>query len=380
MWPKPCCGTGLEPLRVSLHSADLHYGGGLVLHTASSGSIARLTEIYLRLDDGETVGIGEVRANIAYLNGFAVGTVVERATAAVGEVEWTRDPADLIATMPEWGARLIAPVSALIDCALHDFVARRERLSVAARLGASTQEVTWDTNQTLFWSSFEDFLAQAQAYVDRGFVDLKVRVAAADFAEDLRRIAALRARFGTEIKIAADANGRWSATEALEKLEALADYDLAYVEQPIAPGDWAAVDHLVERSPLRVMLDESVATADDITRICSYGGRVLAHLKLVKLGGIAPTVASARRLSVAGVPFMIGQMNEGGAATAAALHVACATSPAFAELYGADGLIDDPVSGVSYMAGTVHTDHASGLGVAFDAAATHLIGDFGHGQ
>ena len=368
-------------MRVSLHSADLHYGGGLVLHTASSGSIARLTEIYLRLNDGETIGIGEVRANIAYLNGFTVGTVVERAAAALSEVDWTRDPADLIATTPEWGARLIAPVRALIDCALHDFVARREGVSVAAWLGgAAAQEVTWDTNQTLFWSTFADFLAQAQAYVDRGFVDLKVRVAAADFAEDLRRIAALRARFGTEIKIAADANGRWSAAEALDRLEALAAYDLAYVEQPVPPGDWAAVDHLAERSPVPVMLDESVATADDITRICSYGGRVLAHLKLVKLGGIAPTVAAARRLSAAGVPFMIGQMNEGGAATAAALHVACATSPAFAELYGADGLIDDPVSGVSYMAGTVHTDHASGLGVAFDAAATHLIGDFGHGQ
>jgi L-alanine-DL-glutamate epimerase-like enolase superfamily enzyme len=367
-------------LRISLHSADLHYGGGLVLHTAASGSIARLTEIYLRLDDGETIGVGEVRANIAYLNGLSVSTVVERAVVAVGEVEWTRDPVDLIATMPEWGARLIAPVRALIDGALHDFVARREGVSVAAWLGAATQEVTWDTNQTLFWSSFEDFLAQAQAYVDRGFVDLKVRVAAADFAEDLRRIAALRARFGTEIKIAADANGRWSAAEALGKLEALAAHDLAYVEQPVPPGDWVAVDHLAERSPLPVMLDESVAMADDITRICGYGGRVLAHLKLVKLGGIAPTVAAARRLSVAGVPFMIGQMNEGGAATAAALHVACATSPAFAELYGADGLIDDPVSGVSYMAGTVHTDHASGLGVAFDAAATHLIGDFRHGQ
>ena len=78
-------------MRVSLHSADLHYGGSLVLHTASSGSIARLTEIYLRLADGETIGVGEVRANIAYLNGFAVGTVVERAAAAVGEVDWTRD-------------------------------------------------------------------------------------------------------------------------------------------------------------------------------------------------------------------------------------------------------------------------------------------------
>jgi L-alanine-DL-glutamate epimerase-like enolase superfamily enzyme len=182
-----------------------------------------------------------------------------------------------------------------------------------------------------------------------------------------------------QVKIAADANGRWSTTEALEKLDALAGYDLAYVEQPVPPGDWTAVDRLAERSPLPVMLDESVATQDDIARICTYGGRVLAHLKLVKLGGIAPTVAAARRLSGAGVPFMIGQMNEGAAATAAALHVACATAPAFAELYGADGLIDDPVSGVSYMAGTVHADHASGLGVAFDAAATHLIGDFRYG-
>ncbi len=76
---------------------------------------------------------------------------------------------------------------------------------------------------------------------------------------------------------------------------------------------------------------------------------------------------------------MIGQMNEGAAATAAALHVACATSPDFAELYGADGLIDDPASGVSYAAGTVRASHASGLGVAFDAAATHLIGDFRYG-
>jgi len=65
-------------------------------------------------------------------------------------------------------------------------------------------------------------------------------------------------------------------------------------------------------------------------------------------------MAAARRLTDAGIPFMIGQMNEGAAATAAALHVACATSPAFAELYGADGLIDDPVSGVSYTAGTAH--------------------------
>ena len=366
-------------MHASLHAADLHYGGNLVLHTASSGSIAHLSEIYLRLSDGETVGVGEVRINIAYLNGYQPETVTQAAVEAVGTIDWTRDPADLLATMGEWGARLIAPVRTLIDCALHDFIARRAGVSVAASLGGSAKPVVWPTNQTLFLSSEETFLAQAQAYVDRGFRDLKVRVAAGHFSEDLHRIAALRLKFADQVKIAADANGRWSEREALNNLRVLELFDIAYVEQPVAPGDWSIIDRLAARSPVPMMLDESVTGADDIARICGYGGKVYAHLKLVKLGGIAPTVQAARELSKASVPFMIGQMNEGAAATAATLHMACATSPAFAELYGADGLIDDPVSGISYDAGSVRASDAPGLGITFNPATTHLIGDYGHG-
>ena len=89
-------------MRASLHSADLHYGGNLVLHTASSGSISHLSEIYLRLDDRGAVGVGEVRANIAYLNGYATETVTQAAVAAVSTIDWARDPADMLATMRVW--------------------------------------------------------------------------------------------------------------------------------------------------------------------------------------------------------------------------------------------------------------------------------------
>lgn len=366
-------------MRASLYSADLHYGGNLVLHTASSGSISHLSELYLRLDDGATVGIGEVRVNIAYLNGYAPQTVTQAAVDAVSTIDWASDPAEMLATMSEWGARVIAPVRTLIDCALHDLIARRAGLSVAASLGGSVRPIAWPTNQTLFISSDETFLAQAQTYIDRGFRDLKVRVAAGRFSDDLRRIAALRRQFGDRVKIAADANGRWSEPEALDNLRALAPLGIAYVEQPVAPGDWDVIDRLAAQSPVPIMLDESVAGPDDIGRICGYGGKVYAHLKLVKLGGIAPTVQASRQLAQSSVPFMIGQMNEGAAATAATLHVACATSPVFAELYGADGLIDDPVSGISYDAGTVRVSDAPGLGVTFNPVITHSIGDYGHG-
>jgi L-Ala-D/L-Glu epimerase len=366
-------------LRASLYSKDLHYGGNLVLHTASSGSIPHLSEIYLRLDDGEAVGIGEVRANIAYLNGYEPETVTKEAIAAVSTIDWRQDPAAMLDTMSEWSAHLIAPVRTLIDCALHDLIARHAGVSVAALAGSGARWIIWPTNQSLFISSTETFLAQAETYVHRGFRDLKVRVAAGYFSDDLDRIAALRKKFGTRIKIAADANGRWSEAEALDNIKALADFGLAYVEQPVPAGDWKAIDRLAAQSPVPVMLDEGVTEPSDLEKICGYGGTVYAHLKLVKLGGIAPTMHAARQLVASHVPFMIGQMNEGAAATAATLHVACAASPAFAELYGADGLIDDPASGISYDAGTVRASDAPGLGVTFDPATTHSIGDYGHG-
>ena len=183
-----------------------------------------------------------------------------------------RDPADLIATMPEWGARLIAPVRALIDCALHDFVARRERLSVGAWLGAATQEMVWDTNQTLFWSSLDDLLREAGAYVDRGFYDLKVRVAVSTFAQDRRRLEALRDRFGSRISLAIDGNGQWAASDALGHLRALARFDLAYAEQPVPAGDWEAVRILAAESPIPIMLDESVFTALSTSEVVKASG------------------------------------------------------------------------------------------------------------
>jgi L-alanine-DL-glutamate epimerase-like enolase superfamily enzyme len=362
-------------MHVSLHTANLHYGGDLVLHTASSGSVHHLSELYLRIDYGDVVGVGEIRLNISYLNGLTVDEVKDAAVAAIGRVDWSRDPSHLLSTMGDWAAHYQAPIRMLIDCALHDLVAKRAGTSVAALLGTTASPV-FHTNQTLFWSSFEDFVARAKTYVDRGFLDLKVRVGVSGVTEDLRRIAKLRRLFGGRITIAADANGQWSEAEAYDNLKQLAEFDLAYIEQPIAADDWSAIERLALESPVKLMLDESVASVGDVARICGLSGRVWAHLKLVKLGGITPTIAAARDLAAAGVPFMIGQMNEGAGATAAALHVASAASPAFAELYGADGLIDDPISGVVYVDGTVRSSSSPGLGISFDARKAHLLQEF----
>lgn len=218
-------------------------------------------------------------------------------------------------------------------------------------------------------------LARAEAYVARGFLDLKLRIGAPDFSEDLRRVSLIRARFGAAVKLAADANGQWSMAEARDRLAALAPHDLAYVEQP-ATASFAELAALAEESPIPIMLDESIDSPAAVDEAVAAGGRLWAHLKLVKLGGIGPTLEAARKLAAAGVPMMIGQMNEGTIATAAAAHVAAVVAPRFAELYGADGLSDDPASGLTYAGGAVHVADGPGLGIAFDPKHAHLIGEF----
>jgi len=362
-------------VEVTLHRSQLHYRDGLTLHTASSGSVAALDALYLRLRQGGHTGVGEVRINIAYLNGLAPHEVISEAMGVLPTVDWKREPEWLIHSFSDWATPFSAPLRTMLDCALHDLCAKRAGVSVARWLGAEPAgHVTWPTNQTLFWSDDETLLARADSYVARGFMDLKLRVGIGVFTDDLRRIDLLRARFGPGLKIAVDANGQWPVDMVPEYLQALAKRAVAYAEQPVAPGDWDAVERLAQDSPLPLMLDESVQSGADVERICALGGaKLAAHLKLVKLGGIAATVAAARHLAVAGVPFMIGQMNEGGAATAAALHVACATRPGWAELYGADGLYDDPVSGLVYQRGAVWSADTPGLGVAFDTALTQSI-------
>ena len=79
------------------------------------------------------------------------------------------------------------------------------------------------------------------------------------------------------------------------------------------------------------------------------------------------------RLRAAGIPYMVGQMNEGGGATAAAVHCAMATGPRFCELYGADGIIDDPVQGISYKNGSVAVARGAGIGVDLDRSSLGLL-------
>jgi L-alanine-DL-glutamate epimerase-like enolase superfamily enzyme len=362
-------------VQATLHRAALHYSDGLVLHTAASGSVGHLDALYLRLVENGVSAVGEVRINIAYLNGYAAPALIDEARATLARIDWSRGARALLDDAQTLFGSNSAPIRTLFDCALHDLLAKQLGISVASLYGAQQHGApAFRSNQTLFWSSDEAMLARAALYLSRGFKELKLRVGIAEFADDLRRIDLLRSHFGSRVLLSVDANGTWQPQDCETRLAALAMRGVEYVEQPLAAGDWDSLRRVARHSPITLMLDESLQSAADIDMLCGLAGLpVAAHLKLVKLGGIAATVSAGHKLATAGIPLMIGQMNEGAAATAAALQVCCALAPRWAELYGADGLSDDPASGVVYRDGEARVTAARGLGVGFDASRTESL-------
>lgn len=360
-------------MRIRLFTANLHYGSGLALHTAASGAVSHLEEIYLFLEDGAHTGIGEVRANAAYLTGIAPADLLASIRQAMCRFSKDAEPNTLLAALEREPSCFSAPVRMLIDTALRDLAANQRGISIAESLARKTLPLTARTNQTLFWSPMEEFRDRAHAYVRRGFRDLKVRIGIASFEDDLARLQWLRSTFGQEVEVSVDANGTWPTRDAPARLEALANIDIAYVEQPVAAAEWDVIEAMAKYSPLPIMLDESLASAADVRRVCAIGGKLEAHVKLLKLGGIGAALAAVRSLADAGIPVMIGQMNEGAAATAAAIQLAVAAQASRAELYGADGIVNDPVSGVVYGDGLACITGRTGLGVAFDTGKARQI-------
>lgn len=359
--------------RLRLLAADLHYPPDLVVHTAASGAIDHLASLFLMVERSDDFhGVGEVRANITYLTKLPEDRVAPAIIALCRALPWSMPPAELVEALPRLAADAPNIARAAVENALVEGLARGAGLPVAEWLGGTWQAAT-PTNQCLFWGPDDRFDQLAGRYVAEGFHDLKVRIAVGDLEHDLARLRRLRDRFGQAIRIAVDANGAWTAEQAVRALALLRPLDLAYVEQPTHPGDWDAFRQVLRDSPIPLMLDESLTGPEDVERLAACGPSALAHLKIVKLGGPLEVMRHARTLAAAGIGLMVGQMNEGALATALTVHCAMALRPRHAELYGCYGLLDDVTRGLTYDAGAVVLPRMPGLGVMPDLAGCSLL-------
>ncbi len=112
----------------------------------------------------------------------------------------------------------------------------------------------------LIWMGDKDFMnTQVKAKIEAGFTCIKMKIGAIDFNSELDVLKQIRQEFSAgDITLRVDANGAFTATEALGKLAKLAQLDIHSIEQPIQPGQWDAMAKLCRNTPLPIALDEEL--------------------------------------------------------------------------------------------------------------------------
>ncbi|GET45671.1 o-succinylbenzoate synthase [Capnocytophaga felis] len=112
----------------------------------------------------------------------------------------------------------------------------------------------------LIWMGSPEFMkSQIKEKLSQGFRCIKMKIGAIDFKQEYEILKNLRKEFSSQdIEIRVDANGAFSAEEALEKLKRLSELELHSIEQPIKANQTEKMAELCQKTPLPIALDEEL--------------------------------------------------------------------------------------------------------------------------
>jgi O-succinylbenzoate synthase len=99
------------------------------------------------------------------------------------------------------------------------------------------------THGLIWMDDVDGILRQVEAKIAAGFAVIKLKIGALPFADELALLRTLRAAWPA-VEVRLDANGAFTAEDALDRLDSLAGLNIAFVEQPVRPGQWGVLAEL----------------------------------------------------------------------------------------------------------------------------------------
>lgn len=240
--------------------------------------------------------------------------VIHMAIGAIVNAAW--DLAAKLAGKPVW--RLLADMSPeeivdLVDFRyIDDALTRTEALEIlrAARDGRPERIAQLEREgypaytTTPGWLGYSDEKLQrlSREAIRDGFRQIKLKVGG-DAVNDARRMALARDAVGADIRIAVDANQRWSVPEAITAIEALAPWHPYWVEEPTSPDEVLGLDRIRRAvSPIKIAAGEHVANRVVFKQLLQVGALDFLQIDACRVAGVNENVAILLLAAKFGVP------------------------------------------------------------------------------
>ncbi|WP_194852073.1 o-succinylbenzoate synthase [Nonlabens antarcticus] len=215
----------------------------------SRGILKTKDTYFLKLDNGSEKGIGECN--------LFKGLSSDDRPDYEEKLQWVCDhiemkPAEMMETLQEWPSILFGYEMAMKSMQSADPFTLFPSPFTEQQDSIPINGLVWMGDQDFMMKQLEEKLAS-------GFDCIKLKIGAINFEAEMKLLKSIRARFReSEITIRVDANGAFTAENALSKLEELSKYDVHSIEQPIAQGQWEEMAHLCADTPVPIALDEEL--------------------------------------------------------------------------------------------------------------------------
>ncbi|MFZ2087267.1 MAG: enolase C-terminal domain-like protein [Desulfobaccales bacterium] len=140
---------------------------------------------------------------------------------------------------------------------------------------------------------------------------------------DLDTLAQARSTLGEAVDLRVDANGAWTAAEAILRIRDMAPFRVSAVEQPVAKDDFEGLRQVQEAVDIPIMADESVCSLEDAHRLIQLQACRLFNLRLSKMGGLTNAISIKKAAAAAGIRCQLGcHVGETSILAAAGRHFA----------------------------------------------------------
>ncbi len=213
-----------------------------------------------------------------------------------------------------------------VDCAVWDLYGKRAGKSVASLTANRAVPESLPSRASIGAYSPEQTLQVARHFYDRGIRCMKFKIGVQGF-DDVARLRLVREAFGDKVTFTVDANGAYgSVKESLKAIEALVKFDVALFEQPTHRDRLDLLAQVKKRSPVPVMADESVFTAEQLAMAIDMDAMDLLGLYPGKNGGFTRSLQMAAMAEKAGKGCAIGSNLETDLGLAAMATLAGALS------------------------------------------------------
>jgi L-fuconate dehydratase len=156
------------------------------------------------------------------------------------------------------------------------------------------------------WLGYSDEKLErlAREAVADGFTQIKLKVGA-DLEDDKRRLALARRTVGPGFRIAVDANQRWDVDEAVEWMSQLAQFDLAWIEEPTSPDDVLGHAEIARRlAPMPVATGEHVQNRVIFKQMLQAKSLEVLQLDACRVGGVNENISILLLAAKFGIPVI----------------------------------------------------------------------------